>query len=101
MSVSRYEALKVLVTSKENGTAVGIRIHGRRNILITTISRITGRSDDDTVIQVNDHSIYGEPIQLTSFSLSDMVNIFNLRIRFNDPFYLHLRSLRDNIRTIR
>jgi hypothetical protein len=101
MSISRYDVLKVFVTSKESGTAVGIRLHGRQNLLITIINEISGRSSEDTIVNVGNESIYGETIPSTCISLSEIENISNLRIQFNDPFYLYLRSLRQNIRMIR
>jgi hypothetical protein len=101
MTVSRYEVLRVFATSKERGTAIGIRIKGRNNLLITTLCSLSGRVDEDTVLELNNLSIYGEPVESTQISLVDVEGIFNLRVRFDDPFYSYLRSLRNNIRNIR
>jgi hypothetical protein len=101
MSVTRYELLKIFVTSKERGTAIGLRLPGRKQLLITTIAGITGRSDDDTFVELNNRSIYGDWIEVTRVHLREIQNICNLRILFADPFYVHLRSLRENIRCIR
>jgi hypothetical protein len=101
MSVSRYDILKAFATSRKKGTAIGIRLQGRPTLLITTISEITGRSQEDTRVELHHQSIYGDPIAATCLALSEIENVFNLRIVFNDPFYVYLRSLRENIRTIR
>lgn len=100
MSVSRYDLLRVFVTSRENSTAVGIRIRGRQTLLITTLEEISGSTEDDTIIRIHDESIYGEPVE-SHLRLDDVETISNLRIGFHDPFYVYLRSLRNNIRNIR
>lgn len=101
MSVNREQALEVFSTSRKSATAVGLRIKGRSNLLITNLENVSGTNAESTVLVVGPESIYGEPLRTTSFFLDDIDQIFNLRIRFNDPFYEYLRSLRTNVRIIR
>ncbi len=101
MAVSRYDVLKAYVVSKERGTAVGIRLKGSDNVLITTISQVTGRSDEDTHLRLNDRSIYGDPVTTRSVALAEVEHIGNMRISFDDPLYVHLRTVRNKVRNIR
>jgi hypothetical protein len=101
MAISRYDVLKIFIISKERGTAVGLRLRGRENLLITTLVEIKGQTPEDTVVIVNSQSIYGEHIAKTCYELSEIDSLFTLRILFDDPFYVYLRSLRHNIRHIR
>jgi hypothetical protein len=69
--------------------------------LITVIDEIVGDTEADTKLVIEQQSIYGEPITDRTISINEIENICNLRIHFNDPFYVYLRSLRNSIRSIR
>lgn len=101
MQVTREEILRVFSTSSTKGTAVALRISGRKSLLITTIREIRGTSHTDTVVSVHPQTIYGEFIPASQIGLAHIEQAFCLRISYNDPFYLYLRSLRNNIRQIR
>lgn len=101
MALSRYDVLRAYVLSKERSTVVGLRLTGRPNLLITVIDEVAGDTEADTTLVVGQQSIYGEPIADRTISIREIENICNLRIHFNDPFYVYLRSLRNNIRSIR
>jgi hypothetical protein len=101
MPFTRKEVERIFRTSKEKGTAIGLRIKGRQSLVITVITNILGQFDDDTIILVNKHTIYGEKLQYNQIFLNDIECIFNLRVQYNDPFYVYLRGVRSNIRSIR
>jgi hypothetical protein len=101
MPISRFDLYRVFMNSNQSETAIGLRIRGRSNMLITTIRDVGGRRDEETKITVHNPSIYGEPIDRTTFCLDEIENIVNLRISYDDPFYVQLRKLRNNIRKIR
>ena len=101
MPVSREQVLQVFTLSRQSETAVGLRIRGRLSLLITNLEQISGTDPQNTVLTVCAESIYGETLQANRYSLEQIDQIFNLRIRYNDPFYQYLRSLRSNIRNIR
>ena len=101
MSITREQALGVFSVSQQRDTAVGLRIIGRKNLLIILIQQIVGLTDDTTELHVRSETIYGEQLTRSSFKLGEVESICNLRVRYNDPFYIHLRELRSNIRAIR
>ena len=70
-------------------------------MLITTIVNVVGRDESDTEVRLNETSIYGETLTQSRFGLREIDHICTLRIQFDDPFYVNLRAIRNNIRSIR
>jgi hypothetical protein len=101
MSFTRNEVERVLNVSKQRGTAIGLRMKGRQSLIITTIEDILGKNETDTIVVVNEQTIYGEKLRFNLIVLDEIESLFNLRIQYNDPFYVYLRSVRNNIRSIR
>jgi hypothetical protein len=93
MSTTREYVLQIFSISRRSETAVGLRIKGRNNLLITSLEEVTGTETGNTVLIVRPESIYGETLPTSRFFLSEIDQIFNLRIRYQDPFYQYLRSL--------
>lgn len=100
MPATKEELLRAFTHSKERGTATGLRIQGRASLLITTIEEIVDNVDAPFVV-VNSTSIYGESSASTRIAHADIEQILTLRVHFNDPFYVKLRSLRKNIQVLR
>lgn len=100
MPVSVDTLLDCLALSIEKGTAIGLRLRGRSSMLITIV-RDFYESANEMIVVINDVSIYGEPAGETHIALGEIDSVLNLRICFDDPFYVNLRQLRENIREMR
>jgi hypothetical protein len=101
MSATREYVLQIFSTSKKLETAVGLRIKGRNNLLITILEQVTGTETRDTVLIVRPETIYRESLPSSRIFLDEIDQIFNLRIRYHDAFYQYLRTLHTNLRIIR
>ncbi len=100
MAVTYEKLIEAHQRSREKGTATGLRIKGRKSLLITTITEVSPMPHKVTVT-VNTETIYGEFLSSPEISVDDIEEVVPLRIRYNDPFYEYLRELRRNIRSIR
>jgi hypothetical protein len=100
MPVFKEELVQAFIQYKERGTATGLRLHGRSSLLITTIEEVVDLPYM-AYITVNKHSIYGERIVQTQIAVHQIEKVLWLRILFNDPFYMKLRALRQNVSELR
>lgn len=100
MPATTEELIRAFTQSKERGTATGLRINGRSSLLITSIEELVDIPESSYIV-VNTISIYGEMIASTRILIADIEKVLCLRVRFNDPFYVRLRSLRKNVQVLR
>ena len=100
MSVIKEELHNAFAQNKERGTATGFRLHGRQSLLIACIEELVDTAEHSYVI-ISECSIYGERLTRTRISFDEIEKVLCLRIRYNDPFYLKLRALRQNVSLLR
>jgi hypothetical protein len=100
MKTSDAEKLHELTFSKNKGNAVGIRIRGIKKTIVTAVEDIITDEAGKKVI-LKSSCIYGDRIPQKELKVEDIEGVIRFRIMFEDPFYVHLRRIKDNIRNMK
>lgn len=101
MKTSDHDILNELLLSKNKGSAVGIRTKDLDKLFITAVDEIVNLPENNKVIILKPSSIYGDRTPKTELNLNEIVGVVGFKIRYGDPFYTHLREIKESIRKIK
>lgn len=88
------EILKVLIDSKENGNVIGITaLSFGPTIAMTAVDDIVDVKNDKIVL-LRENDLLGIKLAESEVLLSEIVSVYPLKTKYNDPFHVRLRDYR-------
>lgn len=93
-TTSSDEILKILIDSKDNGTAVGLTaLSLGPTIVMTAVDDIIDVKNDKIVL-LKELDLLGIRLPESELLLSEIVKVYPLKTKYYDPFHVHLREHR-------
>lgn len=82
-----------LMGSLIRGTAVGIKMKDKGEVIATAVKRMETQKDGQKWVELNAVTLYGFPISETRFPLERIEAVLSFSVCYNDPIYVRLRKL--------
>ena len=90
------EIISDLTESKNKGHAIGIKLKTPDTLIVTAVEHISKKS-----FLVKPYCLYGDIIPQTEILFNNVQDVKLLRVYYEDPFYVRLRNIKSNVRTIK
>jgi hypothetical protein len=91
---TRLDIEGMLMGSLAEGTAVGIKIKDKGEVIATAVKRLEIRKDGQKWVELKPFTLYGFPIAETRFPFERIEAVLSFSVSYNDPVYVRLRKLR-------
>jgi hypothetical protein len=97
MKKSYEQILMDLFKSKRTGNVISVKVKGTAKTLLTSVQDVRG----NRIIKLNPVSVYGTTIEDCVLHVEDIEVCKVYNARYNDPIYVRIRELKNNIDQIR
>lgn len=86
-----------LMSSLLNGTAVGIKLKGSNEFIVSAVTDFESGNDHEKWIEIKPHTLYGKPVSDRIIPLSLIEKVVSYSVHYDDPLYARLREIKTRI----